>query len=109
MEQKSFKDKFNNEIEAKELLEKSRNQIDKIDNKLIDLIYERTELALDIVSAKKYLNMDIFDKERELAIEEKIAKIAKNKDIDLEILSDIMNNLRILSKNKQKEINNEIN
>jgi chorismate mutase len=95
---------FENEEEARNLLENSRKQIDEIDNDLIDLIYRRTSLAKDVVFAKQYLGMEIYDKNREKSIHDKVNKLASDKNIDEEILSQIMNMLTILSKNEQKEI-----
>ena len=95
---------FENEEEALKLLNSSREQIDEIDNKLIDLIYNRTSLAKDIVFAKQYLNMEILDKAREKSIQDKVNKLAADKNIDEDILKEIMNMLTILSKNEQKEI-----
>ena len=48
--------------------------------------------------------MEIYDENREKAIHDKVLKLANEKDIDASILSEIMNMLTILSKNKQKEI-----
>ncbi|KZX17389.1 chorismate mutase [Methanobrevibacter cuticularis] len=99
---------FTNEKEAKKLLKKSRTRIDEIDNELIDLIHERTSLAGDIVSSKIFLGMDIFDEKREKIIHDKILKIAKEKNIDENILSRIMNTLRDLSKVEQNKYKEEI-
>ena len=96
--------KFETKEDALKLLEDSRKQIDDIDNDLIDLIYRRTSLAKDIVFAKQYLGMEIYDKDREKSIHDKINKLAIDKNIDEEIISQIMNMLTILSKNEQKEI-----
>lgn len=104
MDEKELMGLFENDDEARILLEKSRKRIDEIDNILVNLISERTSLAKDIVSAKVYLGMDIYDKNREDQIHSKIEKLAEEKNIDTDILSDIMNMLTILSKNKQKEI-----
>ena len=62
---------FDNDQEAKDLLLKSRKEIDEIDNKLIDLISLRTSLAKDILHAKLYLGMEIYDKTREESIHKK--------------------------------------
>ena len=99
-----YESKFETKEDALKLLEDSRKQIDDIDNDLIDLIYRRTSLAKDIVFAKRYLGMEIYDKDREKSIHDKINKLAIDKNIDEEILSQIMNMLTILSKNEQKEI-----
>lgn len=95
---------FKNKQEAEELLADSRIKIDEIDNKLFDLICERTSLAQEIALAKNYLEMDVYDKEREKIIQRKTHELAEGKDIDIDIMDQIMNLLTILSKNKQKEI-----
>ena len=95
---------FENEEEAKILLEESRMRIDEIDNELCDLISERTSLAKGIVFSKQYLGMPIYDESREKVVHEKIEKLAKEKDLDVVIIDQIVNMLTILSKNEQKEI-----
>ncbi|MCQ2972765.1 MAG: chorismate mutase [archaeon] len=94
---------FDNDQEAKDLLLKSRKEIDEIDNKLIDLISLRTSLAKDILHVKLHLGMEIYDKTREESIHKKITILAEEKDLDPEILNQIMDMLTILNKNKQKE------
>ncbi|MCQ2977045.1 MAG: chorismate mutase [archaeon] len=95
---------FKNKDDAQKLLEESRKRIDEIDNNLVDLIHERTSLAKNIVTAKVFLGMEIYDENREKIIHAKINKLANEKDIDADILGEIMNMLTILSKNKQKDI-----
>lgn len=92
------------EEEAQELLNNARKRIDEIDNDLIDLIDERTSLAKDVVTAKKVLGMEIYDKTREDEVRDQVLELAKERDIDGDILNVIMNMLAILSKNKQREI-----
>ena len=95
---------FKNKEEAENLLKESRNRIDEIDNKLFDLICQRTSIAKDVALAKDYLGMPIYDKSREDAIYAKIGKLSEENDIDVEIIDQIVNMLTILSKNEQKEI-----
>ena len=95
---------FENTEEAEVLLEKSRKRIDEIDNELCDLISERTSLARDIVFSKQYLGMPIYDESREKVVHEKIEKLAREKDLDVDIIDQIVNMLTILSKNEQKKI-----
>jgi chorismate mutase len=90
--------------EAEALLQQSRKRIDEIDNDLIDLIDERTALAKDVVTAKKFLGMEIYDKSREDEVHNQVLNLAKERNIDGDILSVIMNMLAMLSKNKQKEL-----
>ena len=95
---------FNNKEDAENLLKESRNRIDEIDNKLFDLICQRTSLAKDIALAKEYLGLPIYDKTREDAIHAKLEKLSEENDIDIEIINQIVNMLTILSKNEQNEI-----
>ena len=95
---------FKNEQEAKELLEKSRNRIDEIDNELFDLISQRTSLAKDIALSKDYLGMPIYDKAREDAVHEKIDGFCEELGLDVDIVDQIVDMLTILNKNEQKKI-----
>ena len=90
--------------EAENLLKESRNRIDEIDNELFDLISQRTSLAKDIVLAKEYIGMPIYDKSREDAIHEKVKKFSEEKNLDVEIIDQILDMLTILNKNEQKKI-----
>ena len=92
------------EEEAQDILEKSRKRIDEIDNDLVNLISERTSLARSIVLAKVFLGMEIYDKSREEQVHAKVNKLAEDLNIDKSILSDIMDMLTTLSKNRQREI-----
>ncbi len=90
--------------EAQELLNNARKRIDEIDNDLVDLIDERTSLAKEVVTAKKVLGMEIYDKNREDEVRDQVLKLAKERNIDGDILNIIMNMLAMLSKNKQREL-----
>ncbi len=95
---------FENKDEAEKLLEESRKRIDEIDNELFDLISQRTALAKDIVLAKDFLGMPIYDKSREEEVHNKIKRFSEENDLDVDIIDQIVNMLTILSKNEQKEI-----
>ena len=104
VDEKEIKSLFEKEEDARNVLEKSRKRIDEIDNDLVNLISERTSLARDIVLAKVFLGMEIYDKSREAQVHAKVNKLAEDLKIDKDILSDIMDMLTTLSKNRQKEI-----
>lgn len=98
-----------NKEDAEKLLIDSRKEIDQLDQDLIDLICRRTDLANDVVKAKIVLNMDIYDQNRERFIHEKMQKLAKEKNIDENIIIELMNILTDLSKSKQQEIVDKLN
>lgn len=104
MDENEIRQLFESKEDALNALSQSRKKIDEIDNDLVDLIYERTMLARDVLYSKLFLGMEIYDKSREDEIHEKIVEMALEKGIDPDILSEIMNILTILNKNKQKEI-----
>ncbi len=104
MDENEIEQLFENKDDACKTLMESRKRIDEIDNDLVDLIYERTLLARDILYSKLFLGMEIYDKSREDTIHAKTVEMAIEKGIDPDILSEIMNMLTILNKNKQKEI-----
>jgi chorismate mutase len=93
-----------NKQEALNLLQTSRDKIDQIDNQIIGLIAERTSLAGEIGNAKKVLNKDVENTEREDYIQQKIKKIAKQKNIDENSLLEIMDILMKLNKSEQEKI-----
>ncbi len=95
---------FKNKSDAENLLKKSRNSIDEIDNELFNLIYQRTLFAVDIALAKDYLGMPIYDRGREDAIHAKIKKLSEENGIDSEIAGQIVNMLTTLSKNEQNKL-----
>ncbi|AGN16443.1 MAG: chorismate mutase [Methanobrevibacter boviskoreani] len=108
MDEDIKKSLFENEKQAKETLKFSRMEIDKLDNDLINIISERTSYAEDIVKAKTYLDMDIYDEKREKSIHDKAKKLASQKGIDQDILFEILDDLALLSKRKQKHILDEL-
>jgi chorismate mutase len=90
--------------EALRLLQNSRIKIDEMDEKLIDLIEQRTSLARDVVNAKIVLGIEIEDKKREAFIQGKIKEIAREKKIDEVSLTRIIKILTDMSKAEQKKI-----
>ena len=73
-------------------INKLRNSLDKIDNKLLILIKERTALVKEIVKKKKYKNQ-IVDKKRINIILKNIKKKSKQKKIDPKITERIWKNM----------------
>ena len=69
-----------------------RNKLDKLDNKLIDIIKIRTNLVNEVVKLKKYKN-EIIDKKRISTILKKIKKKSISKNIDPKITNRIWKNM----------------
>ncbi|MEG3224669.1 MAG: chorismate mutase [Methanobacteriales archaeon Met13] len=94
--------------EALRRLKDSRRKIDMLDEKIIELIAQRTFLASEIAQAKTVLDMQIQDRKREEYIQQKIRDIAREKKIDPASLSQIMSILADLNKKEQKKIIKEV-
>ena len=69
-----------------------RNKLDKLDNKLIDIIKIRTNLVNEVIKLKKYKN-EIVDKKRISIILKKIKKKSISKNIDPKITNRIWRNM----------------
>ena len=69
-----------------------RIKLDKLDNKLIDIIKIRTNLVNEVVKLKEYKN-EIVDKKRISIILKKIKRKSISKDIDPKITNRIWKNM----------------
>ncbi len=67
---------------------KIRKQLDKLDNKLLEIVKKRTRLV-DIVIKNKKFKKDIIDKKRISVILRNISKKSKQKNIDQKITQKI--------------------
>ncbi len=92
------------ESQAQKLLQESREKIDIIDTEILTLISKRTDLAKKIINAKVILGMEIQDKKREEHIHMKTRKIAREFQIDEDMLSQIMKILTDINKKEQEQL-----
>ena len=69
-----------------------RGKLDKLDNKLIDIIKVRTNLVKEVVKLKEY-KKEIVDKKRISVILKKIKKKSISKNIDPDITKRIWKNM----------------
>ena len=69
-----------------------RGKLDKLDNKLIDIIKVRTNLVKEVVKLKEFKN-EIVDKKRISIILKKIKKKSISKNIDPKITNRICKNM----------------
>lgn len=87
------------------MLKESRKKIDVIDEKIIRLLKERTDLVKEIGHEKEKESLPIVDLEREKEVLEKIKAVAKEKNIDEEIVEKIFKDIIEYSKEIQKRAN----
>ena len=76
----------------KSKLSKVRNKLDKLDNKLLNIIKRRTLLVNEVLKLKKYKN-EIIDKKRISFILKKIKNKSIQKKIDPKITNRIWKNM----------------
>ena len=67
---------------------KIRKELDKLDNKLLEIVKKRSKIV-DLVLKNKKFKKDIIDKKRIAVIMKNISKKSKNKKIDPKITSKI--------------------
>tara|TARA_B100000963_G_C22608955_1_gene663960 strand:- start:1179 stop:1460 length:282 start_codon:yes stop_codon:yes gene_type:complete len=67
---------------------KVRKKLDKLDNKLLEIVKKRTKLV-DVVIKNKKFKKDIIDKKRISIILKNISKKSKKKNIDPKITNQI--------------------
>lgn len=75
-----------------------RSQIDEIDNKLIELLDMRLEVAKEIGNYKRENNLPVFNGKRENEIYERIREVAEEKESIIEIYAEIMRQSKDLQK-----------
>ena len=70
-------------------IENYREEIDKINIELIDLLCKRTKLAKKIGQIKKEQKLPIRNKKREKEMLQKLKSIAKKKNIDEQVINNV--------------------
>lgn len=63
------------------LLAKLRDEVDKVDAELVELLIKRINISIEIGTIKKSLGLNTYDARRESEIDENINKIAENPGI----------------------------
>lgn len=93
---------FKIDLEANLSLEELREKIDLVDNKIVELLALRKELVLKV--ADKKLTIDrVRDSKREAMVLEKIAFLARQKDLEPKLIQKIYRLLMDYSVKIQKD------
>ncbi len=90
-------------------LEDVRAEIETIDQEIIKLIAKRTELAKDVLEAKKLNKMPINDENRNQEVMEKVANISTECGLDAGEVKNIFKILIKMSIERQHELSGEGN
>lgn len=81
-----------------------RDNINSIDNEILNLLKKRMEISKQIGKYKKDNNLPIFDSKRELLLIERLKKINKETDnqINEDFIEEFWNNIMFYSKKLQE-------
>ena len=74
----------------KDRLEELRQRIMEVDEELVDLIGERKSLVVEIGEIKDELGLPVLDPAREAAVVRRAASLARNHDLDEELVRDVI-------------------
>jgi chorismate mutase len=90
-------------------LKEIRVKIEKIDVHIIDLIEQRTELAKDVLEAKKAQGKSINDAEQNKVVLERVSNLATERGLDGEEVKRIFDILIKMNIDRQHELSGEGN
>ena len=85
----------------KKILEKLRNNIDKVDDQIFDLILKRLDYVEKIGNIKREMNLPVYDKSREQIIIERLTEKLKT-EINSEEIKKIIDPIISISKDLQR-------
>jgi chorismate mutase len=71
-------------------LEELRSRIEAIDRRLVELIGQRRELAIEIGRAKQVLGLPVLDPQQEAKVVRRAAEIAREFGVDEELTRDVI-------------------
>ena len=71
-------------------LDELRERIIQLDEDLVDLIAERRDLVLEIGQIKSDLGLPVLDPAREASVVRRAAALAREKDVDEELVRDVI-------------------
>ncbi len=86
-----------------EKIVKWRNEIDKINSKVLDLLNKRMNLVKKIGKRKKKLDIPVRDESREKEIYENLDKLADEKNIDRQFVREIFKKIIDKSINEEEK------
>lgn len=70
-------------------LDNYRNEIDKINSDIIQLIAKRFEISAQVAEYKKAHDLGVFDAEREEVMWAKIKSLAKQRQVSVDLIENI--------------------
>jgi chorismate mutase-like protein len=83
---------------------KEREEIDKIDNELLQLLHKRIEIVKVIGSSKKTVGLPVHDPVREQAMYEALAQKAQAQGVDIETVKAVWQTIIDHSKQTQSNL-----
>ncbi len=90
-------------------LKEVRARIEKLDNRILELIAERTGLARDVLEAKRAAKVPINDVDQNKVVLERVANVATERGLDGEDVKKIFEILIRMNIDRQHELSGEGN
>lgn len=84
------------------MLEKQRNEIDRIDREIVRLFEQRTNTVEEVAEIKLANNKEILDSGREAMVIEKVQSYLENPDLKVE-LADLYTEIMRISRGHQQK------
>ncbi|MHC1580037.1 MAG: chorismate mutase [Candidatus Alkanophagales archaeon] len=85
-------------------LKQIREEIESIDNRIIELIARRTELAGELLRAKLREGASIVDEEQRRRVLERVAREASRRGVDAASVTKVFEILIAMNEDKQREL-----
>jgi chorismate mutase/prephenate dehydrogenase len=86
----------------KDRLEELRERIVEVDEELVDLIGERKSLVQEIGQIKTELGLPVLDPAREAAVVRRAAALARERDVDEELVRDVIWRIMAAAREEQE-------
>ena len=93
--------KLNDPLKEKDMLEKERTEIDRLDREIVKLFEERTKMVEQVAEVKLANNKDILDAGREALVIEKVQGYLENPELKEE-LADLYTEIMRISRGHQE-------
>ena len=90
-------------------LEEISSKIENLDNEILNLIYQRTNMAKEVLDTKRKEGKAINDAEQEKTVINNITDIATEKGLDSESIKNIFEILIKMNVDRQHELSGEGN